>query len=152
MPKKRQLSEVSAPPSKRHSQATPKPKQPLKTQPKTTTQYVYLAIEEEYGPYMETAQNVFEVYATVEDANQKLLTRQAGPHVAHFEEWETTYDKDGCFHSKAEDGEGDGCRFDVRRMEVKPSGCSVAKRGKRMSGDDDVGEEDGEEDGEIDGR
>lgn len=87
---------------------------------------------------METAQNIFEAYAAVEDADQRLLTRQAALYVAHFEEWETTYDNDGCFHSKAEDEEGDGCRFDVRRMEVKPSGCSVAKRGKSMSTGDNI--------------
>ncbi len=68
---------------------------------------------------MKITQHVFEVYAAVEDVNQRLLKRQAASHVAHFEEWETAYDEYGCFHSKAEDGEGDGCRFDVRRMEVK---------------------------------
>lgn len=51
------------------------------------------ANEEEYGFYMETTQHSFEAYAVVEDANQKLLTRQAGSYVTHFEEWETTYDK-----------------------------------------------------------
>jgi len=120
MSHKRPNPHVSAPPAKRRSQVTPKskPKQPANT-PKTITQHIYLAIEEEYGPYMETTQHVFEVYAAVEDANQRLLTRQAASHVAHFEERETTYDEYGCFHFKAEDGEGDGCRFDVRRMEVK---------------------------------
>lgn len=95
---------------------------------------------------METAQNVFEVYAAVEDANQKLLTRKAGPHVAHFEEWEATYDKGGCFHSKSEDGEGDGCRFDVRRMEVKLSGYHAAIQVKDVGKGDDVGEEDLDDD------
>jgi len=70
MSHKRPNPHVSAPPAKRRSQATPKSKrkQP-KNPPKTTTQHIYLAIEEEYGPYMQTAQNIFEAYAAAMDAN-----------------------------------------------------------------------------------
>jgi len=89
-----------------------------------------------------TTQYGFKIYIAMKDAIQRLLARQAGSHVAHFEEWETTYDKDGCFHAQAEDGEGNGCRMDVWRMELKSLGCAVAKRGKSLSGGDDVGEDD----------
>ena len=78
-----------------------------------------------YGPYMETTQEVFECYATVEDANQRLLARQKRRHVAHFPDWETRYDEYGCLHSKAEDGEGDGQLFDVRRLRVLPEGSAA---------------------------
>lgn len=74
---------------------------------------------------METIQEVFECYATVEDANQRLLDRQKRRHVAHFQDWETGYDEFGCLHSKAEDPEGDGCRFDVRRLRVLPEGSAA---------------------------
>ena len=49
-------------------------------------------------------------------------------------------------HSEAEDQEGDGRRFEVRRMGVNPSGCYVAKQGKGVGKGDDVGEGDLEND------
>ena len=137
---KRALSNGEAPTAKRLNQAPSMLKQSGHP-PKVSPEYVFIAIEEMYGPYMETAQEVFEVYATVEDANQRLLTRQKGRHVAHFDEWETRYDKDGCFHSTAEDVEGDGHRFDVRRMEVRPPGCVPAVQEEDPPGEDDSEEE-----------
>ena len=79
---------------------------------------------------METEQKVFEVYATLKDANQRLQDRTKLPHVAHHNEelWETSFDKHGCFHAKAESEEGQGDRFDVRRMEVFPVGVSDTMR------------------------
>ena len=137
---KRALSNGEAPTAKRLDQALSMSKQSDHS-PKVSPEYVYIAIEEMYGRYIETAQEVFEVYATVEDANQRLLTRREGRHVAHFEEWETRYDTDGCFHSTAESDEGDGHRFDVRRMEVRPPGCVPAVQEGDQPGEDVSGED-----------
>jgi len=129
MSHKRKAPDNSAPASKRRSHAITEPERSKK-------QYVYLAVGEEYGPYMKTIQHVFEIYATVEDANQTLIVWRDGPDPAHLEEWKTRYDKYGCFHSKAEDDEGEGWRFDVRPMEVKPRGSSKAVPEKKRSTND----------------
>ena len=64
---------------------------------------------------METTQEIFEIYATVAE----LRARQ---RESDHEDWEDRYDDHGCFHSHAEDGEGDGTRYDVRRVWVRPAG------------------------------
>ena len=123
MSHKRHPSSTNDPPAKRPRKAASKSAISTKIL-KPTEQYVYLAVEEEYGAYQETQQHVFELFASKEDANRRLEVRRTGPICEHFndDDWEIEYDKYGCFHAKAEDQEGSGNRFDVRRMKVQPEG------------------------------
>ena len=129
MSHKRHVSGNESPPAKRLQKAASKSAISSKV-PKPAEQYVYLAVEEEYGEYQETEQHVFEIFASKEDANRRLEVRRTGPESVcmHFDEenWEIEYDKYGCFHAKAEDSEGSGNRFDVRRMKVQPKGSVPA--------------------------
>ncbi|KAL8951065.1 MAG: hypothetical protein Q9222_002937 [Ikaeria aurantiellina] len=82
-------------------------------------QYVYIVTETMYGPYMETAEELFEIYATLKDANRRVQTRQ---EEHDLEDWDEEYDKFGCLQVKGEDDERDGTRFEVRRALVRPPG------------------------------
>lgn len=62
MAPKRRLSSGEASAAKRQSEVASKSGQSTDSL-KTAKQYVYLAVEEMYGPYMETIQEIFEVYA-----------------------------------------------------------------------------------------
>lgn len=121
MSHKRKSSQGESPPAKRPSQSALESTDP----PKAGNQFVYLAVEEEYGGYMERQQNVSEIYTTVEDANNRLLALAEDTDFDH-DEWQTTYDEHGCLHSVAEDLETNGIELKVRRMEVKPPGSAPA--------------------------
>ena len=97
----------------------------------------YLAVEEESGPDTETIQHICEIYAAVQDANRRLQARHAEVSGVQVPNWDTIYDANGCFHSDIEVLEGSSRKFDVRRMEVRPAGCTTAARNK----DDDVARE-----------
>ena len=121
-------------------------------QPQRAAQFVYLAVEEQYAERMEPKQIVFEIYATVEDANNRLLARRIENTAIDFEKWETTYDEFGCLHSVAEDlEEVFDTELKVRRMEVKPPGSAPAVPDDWSTGgdenfyDEDEGEEESEE-------
>ena len=118
MSHKRKSSQGETPPAKRPNQSALESTDP----PKAANRFVYLAVEEEYGLYMETQQHVFEIYTTVEDANNRLLARQAEATDFDHSNWQTTYDEHGCLHSVVEDLESGGIELKVRRMEVKPPG------------------------------
>ena len=146
MSHKRKLSEGESPPAKRPNQAALEPTDP----PKAAEQFVYLAVEEEYGEHMDKEQIVFEIYATVEDANNRLLARQRENTAIDLEEWETTYDKYGCLHSVAEGLEDvHNTELAVRRMEVRPPGSAPAvPTGLSESGGENSYDEDEEEEEE----
>ena len=117
-------------------------------QPERAAQFVYLAVEEQYGERMEPKQIVFEIYATVEDANNRLLARQIENTAIDFEKWETTYDEYGCLHSVAEDlDEVFDTELKVRSMEVKPPGSAPAVPDDWSKSEDEnsYDEEEGEE-------
>ncbi|KAL8868191.1 MAG: hypothetical protein Q9174_005150, partial [Haloplaca sp. 1 TL-2023] len=106
--------------AKRQHQAPAHPGR-IANAPTLDDQYVYIATAEEYGPYMETTQMVYEVYACKEDATQRLEIWQVEQQ---REEWKTTFDQDRCVNAVSEDDEGDGCRFSVQRMLVRPAGSA----------------------------
>ncbi|KAL8791856.1 MAG: hypothetical protein Q9195_005518 [Heterodermia aff. obscurata] len=122
MSHKRKISHGESPPSKRPDQAVSKFTDP----PAIPKRFVYLATEEEYGPYIDTEQHVFEIYATVEDANNRLLARQIEDTPFDLKDWQTTYDEYGCLYSVAEDLDSNGFQLKVRRLEVKPPGSAPA--------------------------
>ncbi|KAL8723886.1 MAG: hypothetical protein Q9181_007106 [Wetmoreana brouardii] len=119
--RKRSISNGEGPEAKRKNQAAPNPRQSPNA-PKTTEQYIYIAIEEEFGPWRETMQELFKAYATVEDANRRLQARQLNH--PDYMEWDSKRDKYGCWHARAEDLEGQGVNFEVRRMRVRPAGSA----------------------------
>ena len=122
MSHKRKLSHHESPPVKRPNQAAVDSTDP----PKAACQFVYSFIEEKFNEHGVTKQTAFEIYATVEDANSRLLARLSEFPAMDLEEWETTCDKYGCIHSVAEDPEVNGIDLRVRRMEVKPPGSAPA--------------------------
>ena len=150
MSHKRKSSHGESPPAKRPNQAALESTDP----PEAANQFVYLAVEEEYGRGMETQQNVFEIYATVEDANNRLLARQREETAIDDDEWQTSYDEHGCLHSVAEDAGADGIELKVRRMEVKPPGSAPAvpvrlSRSSEENSYDEEGDEYEEEEEEL---
>ena len=120
MSHKRKSSHDESPLAKRPNQAVSE----CTDSPEAANHFVYLAVQEEYGEGMETQQNLFEIYATVEDANNRLRARQSEETAIDHDEWETSYDEHGCLHSVAEDAETNGIELKVRRMEVKPPGSA----------------------------
>ena len=129
MSHKRNISHGESPPSaKRPTQAASESTDPPTDPPKAAEQFVYLAAEEQYGEHIEPKKIVFEIYATVKDANNRLLARQVENSAINRKEWQTTYDKYGCLHSVAEDIEDVhyNTELAVRRMEVKPPGSAAA--------------------------
>ena len=156
MSHKRGLSDGEASAAKRQSQAAPRPEQPTNP-PETAKQYVYLALEVVYGAYRQPFQEVFEIYATVEDANQRLLNR-LDEAVNDFElegldedELDPSYDKYGCLCADAQNEEDDrmGHLFEVRRLLVRPPGSVPDTRVPRKRDSDGSAEEDVENDEEL---
>ncbi|KAL9004666.1 MAG: hypothetical protein Q9188_002526 [Gyalolechia gomerana] len=91
---------------------------------KSADQYVYLAIYEMYGPYMETLQFICEVYASVLDANRRLRAHQGEERVEYgteYDQWEDRYDEFGCWHSVLEEGKRYE-RYHVKRLVLNPPG------------------------------
>lgn len=122
MSHKRGLSHDEAPLPKRQDQkpsGLAQPASPPSATAASTDQYVYIATENAYGKSTESTEQLFEVFATSQDADRRLRTRQLE---SDHENWDDCYDEDGCLHSHAEKYGGDGVTMHVRKMLVQPAG------------------------------
>ncbi|KAL8654714.1 MAG: hypothetical protein Q9210_001332 [Variospora velana] len=121
---KRWISNSEAPKTRFQPQNTPSGTGRFADPSTVNGQYVYIAVKEQFGAYMETEQTFHEVYATLEDANHVLLWRQK--EAADYEElWEdqgVSYDSHGCLNARAEDDEGNGLTLRIERLLVNPPG------------------------------
>ena len=120
MSHKRGLSQDEAPLPKRQDQKPSSLAQPASTSPGSVTstdQYVYIATENRYDKTTVSTEQLFEVFATPQDANRRLRTRQLQ---SDYVNWDDFYDEDGCLHSHAEKYGGDGVTMHVRKMLVQP--------------------------------
>lgn len=138
MSHKRALSEAETPLPKRQNQITPNDEQPANPPTTNITQYVYIATEEMYGPDIETTE-LFEAFATLEDAHRRVRTRQ---QASDFHGWEEEYDRDGNLRLGSEDTEGWWVKLEVLRMVVQPAGSVPTPATPSPSSEDsgDVGE------------
>lgn len=119
MTHKRNASNGEAPPAKRPEPTSAKPEE-FASQPKIRDQYVYIVTEELCGPHLETEQTISEAYATLEDANRRVLVRQKE---LDPEDWDNQYDTFGCCQSKSKDiFEGESWNIAVRRYLLNPPG------------------------------
>lgn len=87
--------------------------------------YAYLTTIEEYGPELETTENLLAIYATVEDAH-RAIRLASNEEDSDFENWEGGGGGDhGVIILHGYDGKGSGVRLMLRRPALNPLGLVV---------------------------